>query len=408
VILLFLACPGTIAPLDADPGLLLIVETGKGRTLFVDHADGSVLGQQCVSELEVQGCGSEGCLFFGVEHALVDGDDALTFAFTWADDDQRGNPGALAQVVPGHPPNVTWSSTELDFSVADPELAERCPNPQEPLCRLNMVHALKPWDDQWVVADTQNSRLLWVETPAGPDEPMVVTARLDDAVEGWDGFLWSNHVQVLEEGDRRYVLTTWKGGDFPEVAPRNTGRIALWDATDPTAIEHLWSFPEEGYLAAVHHAERYGDLLIYSHSLGASHAFEEGDNGTVGVATWNGTDPPTYLADLIMPVGRPAFGFVREAELVGEGVLLVTDSGCENPDVVCGISGGGIVEMALPELEPTGLTGAFSPDHDQQEIVHGEVLGTYLFRSLDYPYEADLMSWDEVGRQLTEGVGACP
>ncbi|MCP4805278.1 MAG: hypothetical protein GY884_08005 [Proteobacteria bacterium] len=303
---------------------------------------------------------------------------------------------------------MSWSARELDLSQVDAELDAACPNPQEPLCRLNMVHALKPWGDGWVVADTQNSRVLWVDTPAGPEGTLTVTAVLDSTHEAWDGFLWSNHVQVIDEGDQRYLLTTFKGGDFPEVADRNTGRIALWDATDPTALEHVWSFPEDGWLAAVHHAERYDDLLVYSHSLGASHAFDEGDHGTVGLATWNGVEPPTYLADLIMPVGRPAFGFVREAEVVGD-VLLVTDSGCENPDVVCGIAGGGIVELAVPtDLEPAGLTGAYSPDHAQQAVVQGEVLHTFLFRELDYPYEADLLSWDEVGEPLTSGIGSCP
>jgi hypothetical protein len=263
-----------------------------------------------------------------------------------------------------------------------------------------------------VIADTLNSRVLWLDQP-GPGNSTRVLAKLDVGHPEWEGLRYPNNVQRLEIEGRDHLLTTFKSGDFPEVARDNTGRIVLWDIEDLEDIRRVWRYPEEGFLAAVHHGQVFdtpsGPLLVYAHSAGASEGFVGGLHGSVGLARFNGLEPPTYLADgLADPLEVEPFGFLREAEILEDGAaLLVTDSGCENQSAAC-VSDGRVMSFRLPALEPSGTSGAFTATHETQTFVSLENFGHVFAWGMKFPFEADLLRGEaQLATWGRPGVGFC-
>ena len=159
------------------------------------------------------------------------------------------------------------------------------------------------------------------------------------------------------------MLTTFKGGGPVSVGSRNAGRIVLWDITDLSSIKQQWAFPEEGYIAAPHKAQRIEldgqDLLLYAHSMGASDSFDGVDAGSIGLAQFALEEPPVYLGDWFA-FRTKAIGF-RDVELLPDGeTLLLADSGCESLNMSC-MDVGGISTVAAPEIpSASGQTGPFS------------------------------------------------
>ncbi|MFT5687078.1 MAG: hypothetical protein ACI8RZ_008035, partial [Myxococcota bacterium] len=280
--------------------------------------------------------------------------------------------------------------------------------PNVPNCNLNATHTVLEDGDRLVVADTNNARVLWLEKPAdGVSGPAEVIDIIDETHPDWQDWRSINNVQLLTEGDRDLLLTTFKSART-DSGLVDTGSIVLWDVTNTDKPTQVWVYPPTGFVAAVHHGQvqqtASGEQwLIYSHSLGASEDPDNGVFGSVGMARYNGTQPPEYLADGILGVIDKSLGFVREAEIPPPyDWLLVTDSGCENPQAECSLEGR-VVSVGLPELAPEGQSGAFG----DQRFVTLESLPDAFQHEMVFPYEADVLARDEVDELVAAGVGSC-
>ena len=416
MIWLLLACRPTEEPVAGD--LLLLVETGRSQLTLLDRDQAEVRGTQCLHELAPDLCRPAKnskiaeCLPFGIDY-LFDG-QLETMQLTWArrdEDIQSGLPGYVTGFEPGHPPQLIWEIEDLAYETHLPDYREGAcleSDGWSAQCHLNMTHVTEPSPDgqTLVLADTLSSRVVWVL----PGDPPQVYAVLDSTHPEWDGFLYSNNVQLFEEDGRTWLLTTFKSGEFKDVADRNTGRIVLWDVTDPQEPTLEWAYPPEGFLAAVHHGrrvERGGEsYLVYAHSLGAADSFE-GKNGAVGLAEFS-LDGPVYLGDGILPEGLEGFGFVREVELSPDtDTLYVVDSGCENPDIEDCERAGQLFEVAFPEWEPAGVSGAFDVGHTQQVFRELDMLADDWGVSFSYPFEVDVVLEADQGPILGGEFGAC-
>jgi len=411
--LVMLACAGSKDTAEEEGveihgDLLSVSESASGRLLFIHPKTGTFRGEVCLEEALPLQCAvgeDEGCLLFAAEHALVDGQSTFQLTYARRGPDIAHAPSGVISVTPTHPPEIRWKLTTLTF----PTEAEntRCAAISPPDCVLSGTHiVIEDGDDTLIAADTNNSRVLWL-SPQGDGEGLV-TAVLDDSHPDWDGWRNVNHVQRIDDGDRALLLTTFKASRIENGGLTDRGRIVLWDVTDPAAPERLWAWPEDGDLAAVHHGivqeTAAGTLLLYAHSLGASDNPDTGVLGSIGFARYNGPDqPPTYLADGVLPEDKHPLGFVREAESFAPlDWLLITDSGCENASADCRYPGR-LLSVRLPELEPEGQGGGLG----DQRFVELEQIPDAERQQLTFPYEADLYYADEIDAALAAGVGAC-
>ena len=414
------------APQQDSPqeGLLVVADTGHGRMLLVDAVTLKVIGEQCIDEMFPELCAARpsqdaaSCLLFGVEPSPDEA--AVEIVFGWYDASISGIPGAVTRFIPGHPPKRHWTVDALDFPTGMPG-APLCPDPEDtahpvdsadpswtdPACMLNMPHVAE-WSldgRELLIADTANSRILWTEP--GNDARTRVPHALGPEHPDWGELQYPNNVQIYQHDDHVWLLSTFKSSVEPEVAERNTGRIVLWDVTDTGDPQMIWSYPESGFLAAVHHGQIFqhpdGPLLIYAHSFGASDDFVDGGWGSVGLARFNGQAPPEYIGDVVLSADAMRqtallpMGFVREAELVGDDTLLVTDSGCENQGQDCPLEGQ-VLRLVLPSLASAGLSGAFSPDHETQRFLPVDLAQERYWGGLRFPFEADFYTEEEFQR----------
>ncbi len=405
------------ATVDVPGDLLVVVETASGRMLFVEQATGAYQGEVCLHELMPDDCfadpqdDDEQCLLFAVEHRMVDAVSQWLISFNARDSTVPYTPAQIALITPGHPPQTTWRIDGLSFAKNLPQqyggVCAPEPDPERELCHLNGTHVAVLDGETLIVADTNNSRVLWLEAPTEGVGPAEVVAVLDGDHPDWEDWRSINNVQRLTEGDRELLLTTFKSAGSQDQLT-DTGRIVLWDVTDLSAIERVWTYPEEGFLAAVHHGlvqeTASGEQwLVYAHSLGASDDPDAGVLGSVGMARYNGTSPPEYLADGVLGGANGLLGFVREVEIPApHDWLLVTDSGCENPQAECALQGR-VVSLELPDLEPSGLSGSLG---DQTFVKLPELEGAFVHEVV-FPYEADVFDFDEVDETVRSGLGAC-
>jgi hypothetical protein len=420
VILLLLSCTGERddSAVTAPGDIVAIVETSTGRILLADNAIGTYEGEICLYELVPEDCPKDPveeddlCQIFSAEHFLEDGESSWLISYVLSDTSVNYTPSRLARIRPTHPPEVIWEVTGLSFAAHQSDLyGGDCLTDAAatlPLCNLNATHTVVEDGDRLVVADTNNARVLWLEKPAdGTRGPAEVIDIIDENHPDWESWRSINNVQVLSEGDRKLLLTTFKSSRVGE-ALTDEGRIVLWDVTDTGRPSKVWAYPEEGFLAAVHHGQvqqtASGESwLIYSHSLGASDDPDTGVFGSVGMARFSGTQPPEYLADGIIGVIDKSLGFVREVEIPPPyDWLLITDSGCENPQAVCNLEGR-VVSVALPELAAEGQSGAFG----DQRFVTLSTLPEAFQHEMVFPYESDLLPRDAVDERVAGGLGAC-
>jgi hypothetical protein len=399
--------------------IVAVVETSSGRVLLADSVSGAYEGEICLYELTPEACPPDPvaeddlCQIFSTEHILEDGESTWLISYVMSDTSVNYTPGHLARIRPTHPPEIIWQVTGLSFAAHHPEqYGGACLSDEGaslPSCNLNATHTVVEDGDRLVVADTNNSRVLWLEKPAvGTSGPAEVLDIIDANHPQWEDWRSINNVQVLREGDRTLLLTTFKSAKPAEVLT-DTGAIVLWDVTDTANPERLWVYPDgEGFVAAVHHGQvqqtASGEQwLIYSHSLGASQDLDNGVFGSVGMARYNGIEPPEYLADGVLGVIDKSLGFVREVEIPPPyDWLLITDSGCENPQADCTLEGR-VVSAALPQLTPGGASGAFG----DQTFVTLESLPEAFQHEMVFPYEADMLSRDSVDATVAAGLGAC-
>jgi len=396
-------------------GMMMMADSGNGRILFSDHAQDLRTGEVCLRELDLWPANSDDTgnkgratedLVFGL---TLEEEGQLLVVYAKVDQSTVAYPGGILLLEPKHPPEVVWRVDLLSYHKGH-ELAELCLDPEddEPRCRLNKPHTAQwtPDRQHLVVTDTSNNRVVWLTAPEGEDAPSLVDFELDEFHPGVDEARWPNAGQLIERDDRLYLLTTFKGS----LKLENRGRIKLWDVTNPGEIHLLWSYPEQGYLAAVHSGivqqSPQGEFLLYAHAYGAGNDWLDGKFGSVGMASISVPDPPTYLVDLVLQNG--VFGFVREVELISDGAeLLVTDSGCENAQEECGRTGW-VVEAPFEPPAAPDLGGAFDLDHQDQRFAYLTYDREAYSGGLKQPFEADFLPLSEVSQALLDGVGPCP
>lgn len=408
-LLLLMACRPDPTDTGSDGShVLQVADTGHARVLLVLQPSQKITGEVCLSDLfpdvctQRSGSTDSTCTLFDANLRVQDGETGLEVVWAWYQEEGARAPGAVTRIRPSVPPQVVWSVESLLFDPQIPDAPDCAGTEGESLdaaCYLSMPHVATwtPDESTWIVADTLNSRVLFLSPPDASGTGHVVRV-LDESDPTWNGYAYPNNAQHIEEDGRQYLLVTFKSGRFPEVADENTGRIVMWDITDPDAVTRMWEYPQDGWLAAVHHGaiqdSALGPILLYGHSAGASDTFVEGLYGAVGVARYEGAStPPTYLADLLMdPMDTRPFAFMREPEVVEDGAqILVTDSGCENDTTSCPFKGR-VLRLGLEDLPVPALSGAFTATHENQVFRWVSEAAPAFDDGLSYPFEADLLT----------------
>jgi len=216
-----------------------------------------------------------------------------------------------------------------------------------------------PTADRYLVVDAIADGIYWVpaDRAAGPEDAVHVLA--GDTADT-DGAHIPNGMRIFVEGERVYLLVTYRGDDARSPGSE-TGRLLLWDVADPSRPRRVWSFPETGNLQAPHdpsvHLRDGRWHIVYAHSHG-----DGGELGSIGVAVTDDLEvQPTYLADFRDPEDR--WFFPRGALWTGDNELIVTDTGGAGP-------AGAVYRMAFPGLpEPSGRPGAYRADGSTQDFV---------------------------------------
>ena len=417
--------------------MLVVSDSGHGRIMYTNPARDTRTGESCLREFIADDCpprdGADGdtgsddfhrCLTFGAHHDNSSGEDVMEVAYARYLDGLYNLPGALARFIPTHPPQMVWNFDTVTFTTGP--LAATCTGPSsEDVCGFRMPHAMIAATDpaERIVADTLNSRLVWARPPLSGTIGEGVRV-MDASTPEWGEALYPNNVELHVRDGSTFLLVTYKGSDSTVSGNKRLGRIMLWDITNPDAPRRVWAFPESGYLAASHGGvvrTLYGqELLVYAHAFGASADLDHGDQGSVGLARMSWDAPPTYLGDLVMDDGYPAFGFVRAVDLLASGPadgiatdadhaeLVVTDSACENQDAECSFTGG-VIEAVVEDLpDDAGLSGAWSADHAQQRwIPLGSALDPFQ-AELKFPYQAVPVAVSALVGVMKEPVDACP
>jgi len=387
---------------------LAISETSSGKVLVTNGATGTIEGELCLSELHSFPCAggttlANPCLMFGTE---MQTDGSVLLTYTLREPGTPLAPGAISLVEPAHPPVARWSILNISIpdALQEQERIDCTRDPATPACHLYGAH--NTWmleDGRLLVADTSNSRILWLQVPSEGTTAQV-ESMLSTSHPQWGSERYPNQVQALDIDGSPHILITFKGHIKPGGEVIDEGPLVLWDLSDPSRPERVWTFPEMGGLAAVHQAwvtdTPDGAMILYAHSRGSETDGDPDRYGSIGFASFNGQSPPEYMADGILP--SPGLGFTREVEWDAEtNRLLVVDSGCENSQDNCGRDGQ-ILAIDWPSLSPSGQTGAFSLDHAEQTFVELHQQPVLLAQDLRFPFDVDPLQED----QLSE-LGLC-
>jgi hypothetical protein len=231
-----------------------------------------------------------------------------------------------------------------------------------------------------IVAETFAGQILWLD----PDDESVL-ATLGVSHPDWEYSL-PNSLDLLQQDDRYYLLMSNRGNDLSAGAGSAIdGTLVLWDISDPRSPIRTWVYPETGTLGMPHSPvmRRAGGTwtLAYAHSIGLA---QTGDGGlsTVGLAqTDDLTKRPTYLVDALLPDLLGDIKFSRGVELSAEGRLYVVETGAKGADAR-------LLTASLPELSPSGLSGAYDENHTHQsfhsledaEVLAEDVAGAFEVR----------------------------
>jgi len=377
------------------------------------------LGSRCLSGLVPEECNGEpgfSCMLFEVEFDVTEG-PGVRLNYTHRNPEVNGQPSSLIRTGLG-------PDSPLDFRINRLSFESFLPNAYDGICSeegvddvrclLNMAHAssASPDGTLLVFADTRSGRIV-IGEPDYDAGLLEVRAVLDDDHPDWGDMAWVNHVELFEENGYLYMLNSFKGGGSVAETKRNAGQIVLWDLSDLQAIQKVWTYPSEGYLAAPHKATRLEvqgqHLLLYAHSLGSADSFDGPQDGSVGLATFSTSAPPSYLGDWLLNPDDGHIGFLRDAELLSDGeTLLMTDSGCESLNADCH-DPGGVFTVDFPALpESPGLVGNFSSNHTAQKFYDLTLRRWDILPKLQFPYEADVVSREQLSPFLTaDHFGSC-
>ena len=401
-----------------DPiDVYIVAETWTGRVMVVNAETSKFDGEICLSELHEDLCSDDSsslakpCLMFGVTHTAIDDLDQLLMTYTLRNPDVPFAPGAIANINISHPPEINWfiDRIKIPEALQNREGLDCDELPEMAGCHLYGSHnTIALADGRLLVADTSNSRILWLVPPES-GTTAIVDSILSLNHPEWSVERYPNQVQSLSFNGREYLLLTHKGSVDEDDNPTNWGSIVLWDITDPDHFTKVWRYPETGYLCAVHQGlvqeTPSGSLLIYAHSYGAASEDIREQDGSIGFAQFRGEDIPLYLADGV--VTEAPFGFTREVEWNDHtSQLIVTDSGCENSQVECERTAQ-ILAINLPALESSGISGAFSTTHENQRFIELDVDHSIVNPTVELPFDTDHIPLENQGTALRQGLGGC-
>ncbi len=226
-----------------------------------------------------------------------------------------------------------------------------------------------PADGSVIVVETSANRLVWLAGDGSSDQPVRTLSSDDSELPPTP-----NGAERIDHDGRTYLVISHR----PQ-----TGRITLWDITEPGAPTFLWRFPSSGGIDVPHAPilrERGGHWwLIWAHTEGLGRL-----QGTVGIArTSDLTQAPAYVADLQPDDNVGPLTFLRGVELAPDDRLFLTDSGRGRGDQ------GRVIEARWPDLAPSGLSGAAG---DRRFVDLGPA--SVIRDELVMPYEGWL--WDQV------------
>ena len=405
-----------VSPQDVLPGTFLASDL-HGNEWFVADGGGARLASYTLDASDPVCQGEEFqpyCLLFQAKQRVA-ADGAAEVAFTWSPLDTSDGDDNARTDLDGHYAAVDaenfaerWRIDYLNFSGYLGESG--CPfDPLDPchpaetltdsgyqLCRLHMPHDLEfvsESDTQvrlWL-ADTGNNRMLDVSVTKGSD-CAVVNEVIGEENPHWDIYTSNNSVVYrVEEDGIETLLMSAKGSragteaGTAQFADSGKGKIVLWEKSD-RGWGQRWEFPpqvegSESFVSNPHGVQWATDasgrsLVVYAHSLGL-HDDWTGNSGigSVGVLVIGDDQQPGYVADLRV-AGAAELHFPRDVTVLDQERWIVTDSGCV----------GGICENATRSLviasvegERSNLSGGFSPDHLNLNVVDATVLdGPYL------------------------------
>ncbi len=411
-LILLLACdPGVDSAAPAlDLGGGLLASDLSGNAWLTTDASGEVSGRFTLDTLDPRCQGKDQqpyCLLFQSSlRTALDGRDEV--AFTWSildssdgdDDDATDLIGTYA-AVDANTLEPRWTLSTLDFSgwsrdagcPYDP--ADPCTVPQGLAapdywrCHLHMPHDLAmvdETDDGWTgwIADSRNSRLLEVFSPAGQSCGRVRTV-VDGADPDWAIYESPNALHYEVRDGVETLLVSIKGTHAAgaeaeaQLAGEGKGKVVSWENHDGRWAE-AWSFPpvtlgSEAFVNTPHGVARLRDgegneVIAFAQSLGA-HEQWGGTTGEGTVTVIRERDGQAeYLGDLRFP-GKFALGFSRDVSQLGDGRWLVTDSGCLTDP--CDAPTRAWV-IAAPVLDAPGLGGTWRADGSDQHFVEPEIL----------------------------------
>jgi hypothetical protein len=348
---------------------------------------------------------------------VVAGDDVVTFSYSELDVTGGRDKGGLISVHPGLRGTRDWIAANLVYPKGH-ELSGVCEkNPDgDDRCRMYMPHDSKVTSTPgaYAVADTLNNRIVWINTPPTGLSTQVLGV-LDDTHEDWSILSWPNAVTPIEENGEEFALVTFRGSDVAQGGHLLLGRLELWNVTDLSNMEKVWSYPDDGtFLASAHDAHitegpNGESLLVYSHSLGNINDLAEAEvlsEGSVGFALFSTTETPTYLGDGRLPKSTEAMGFVRGFHYdAATGTGLLTDSGCINPNLTACTKESRVLEVAIDLPKASKLSGSFSGD--EMSFFDMPVIREMEIDGLFYPFTTVRMEEDEMGATFSSDFGRC-
>jgi hypothetical protein len=356
---------------------------------------------------------------------------------------ERGDP-VIGSVLLASDPELEWAIDRLDFTqldddpspnpcVADPhdpcEPHPDAPGPNRGACRLNSPHGtyLLSEDEasaRVLTTDTFGNRVLELTLDKASDCAVVDAVYGPGNLPEWGIYFSPNDVYGYEEDGTLHVLVTFRNstGGTEEQGEYDHGKLLHIVHEPDQAPQVLWVFPpvdttEPSFSNSIHNVDvveaadgtRY-IILAHSNGLGDEWYLFGDENAAEGSVTVLSCcdEPPRYFVDAYLAGSSPVLAYLRDVDLLEDGRLLVTDSGCVAGTETCTqlarVSGVTVPTFAeIEALDLPEVTGAWSPDHAQQnltELYHSAALVPPIYEISQGVYEADFVIYDDLGSDL--------
>ncbi len=448
------------APSEDPSGVIIVADSLENERLLVLRVpDGALLLELDLEALDPEHCeGSHEdhdtfCLPYEIEHRVgEDGQDRILAMYSPQVMVEEGvsnelDPGVLVSIVLSDEPELEWFVDQLDLSGVpldpwdaicqenqlDPCNTDAISVPEKASCALRKPHAFSILEEdarglRATVADTRNHRVLELSVTKGERCAQVTHLATATTHPDWSIYKNPNDVESWDEDGAVHTLVSFKGSepDTAEQGAAGRGKLMYlrWEAGTLPAVQWVfpsWSEEEPRFLNGQHNldivqtdaGERF---LLVAHSGGVSDTWHAAatpgeEHGSVLVASCC-EESPRYLLDA--HTEDLGVGYLRDVDLVSDGRLLLTDSGCLEPEG-CPLAAQ-LTELRLPsldsldELQLPDRSGHWTADHAHQNLHVVEPAPHLLpapYTDLGVgAYEADWVPTERLGetlRRLVEG-----